>query len=255
MQIKCVITDDEPIAREGLRRYLEQIDFISIEGECENGIELMNFLKVRDIDLIFLDIEMPGLSGIDFLSSLEKGPKVIITTAYEQYAIRGYDFEVVDYLLKPISFQRAIKAVNRAYDIIKQQKDIEEKPKIRLEYIFLKSDKKLKKIVLKDILYIESMENYIIINTKEKKETILMTLKAIYEMLPNDSFIQIHRSFIVNYSHINAIEGNMVIINNTKLPIARSFSKALFLALKTINNLTVFIIVYLFKVVSNVIIG
>lgn len=138
MKIKCVITDDEPIARKGMRGYIEKVDFLSLVGECENAVQLNSMIKEEKIDLLFLDIEMPYLSGLDFLSGLNNPPKVILTTAYEKYALKGYEFNVSDYLLKPISFERFLKAVNRIHDMCIKENDETSDNK---NYIFVRSDK------------------------------------------------------------------------------------------------------------------
>ena len=198
MKIKCIITDDEPVARKGLRGYIEKIDFLTLTGECEDAIQLNTLLKTQQVDLIFLDIEMPEMTGLELLSNLTNPPKVIIVSAYEQYALKGYEFEVVDYLLKPVSFDRFLKSANRIHDLLQtEQKDAD-------DYIFVKSDKQLKKILFRDILFIESMENYVIIQTVSSKEIVYTTLKQIHESLPQDIFQQTHRSYIVNIDQVNA---------------------------------------------------
>lgn len=216
MEIKCIITDDEPIARKGLCRYIHKIDFLVLAGECENAIQLNSMLKSVQPDLLLLDIEMPHLSGLDFLAELQNPPKVIITSAYEQYALRGYELDVVDYLLKPIPFARFLKAINKVHAQLESESKREEDA-----YIFIKTDKLLKKFYLKEILFIESMENYIIIYTLTSKDTANIRLKTILETLPEKSFMQVHRSYIVNLSYIQAIEGNQLIIGEHKIPVAR----------------------------------
>lgn len=223
MKIKCIITDDEPLARKGLREYIEDIDFLLLIGECENAMQLNSMLKDTQVDLLFLDIEMPRISGLDLLSSLQDPPKVIITSAYEQYALKGYEFDVADYLLKPISFERFLKAVNKIHD----QMEKESKSEID-KYIFVKSDKQLKKISLKDILFVESLENYVILYTESSKEVIYVTLKHITESLPPDVFLQVHRSYIINAEHVSAIEGNMLKIGTHKIPVARNLREKIY---------------------------
>lgn len=217
MKIKCIITDDEPMARKGLRGYIEKIDFLTLIGECEDAIQLNTLLQTQQVDLVFLDIEMPEMTGLELLSNLINPPKVIIVSAYEQYALKGYEFDVVDYLLKPVSFDRFLKSVNRVHDLFQTEQ------KENNDYIFVKSDKLLKRILLKDILFIESMENYVIIQTVSSKEVVYTTLKQLYESLPQDMFQQIHRSYIVNINQVNAIDGNQLSVNSYKIPITRSF--------------------------------
>jgi len=221
MKLKCIITDDEPIARKGLQGYIDKLDFLELVAVCEDAIQLSNVLKTQQIDLLLLDIEMPYMSGIDFLASLVNPPKVIITSAYEQYAIKGYDLEVVDYLLKPISFERFLKAVNKAYDLIVGQKASSPKS----DYLFVKANQKLEKIFFKDILYIEGVENYVSIQTFSGKIITHSTLRSILENLPEDFFIQTHKSFIINIEKVSNIEGNMLGIDKYKVPVSRTWKE------------------------------
>lgn len=222
MKIKCIITDDEPIARKGLRGYIEKIDFLTLIGECEDAIQLNTVLKAEPVDLLFLDIEMPEMTGLELLSNLTNPPKVIIVSAYEQYALKGYEFDVVDYLLKPVSFDRFLKSVNRAHDLLQTEQKEEN------DYIFVKSDKQLRKILFKDILFIESMENYVVIQMVSSKEVVYTTLKQINESLPLDAFQQTHRSYIVNIEKVTAIDGNQLSINSYKIPVARNLRDTIF---------------------------
>ncbi|MDR1201310.1 MAG: LytTR family DNA-binding domain-containing protein [Tannerellaceae bacterium] len=217
MKIKCIITDDEPLARKGLRGYIEKIDFLALIGECEDALQLNTILKTQQVDLIFLDIEMPEMTGLELLSNLINPPKVIIVSAYEQYALKGYEFDVVDYLLKPVSFDRFLKSANRIHDLLQTEQ------KEKNDYIFVKSGKQLKKILFKDILFIESLENYVVIQMVSSKEVVYTTLKQLYESLPQTIFQQIHRSYIVNIDQINAIDGNQLNVNSYKIPVARNF--------------------------------
>lgn len=221
MILKCVVTDDEPIARKGLLGYIDKIDFLEVVAECENALQLNRILNTHSVDLIFLDIEMPYISGIELLSSLVNPPKVIITSAYEQYAIKGYDLDVVDYLLKPIPFERFLKATNKVYDIIvNQHKNIE-----RFDYFYVKTNQKYEKIDYKDILYIESVENYVTIQTIALKIITHATLKSLLERLPATMFIQTHKSFIVNIEKILTVQGNTLGVAKYKIPISRTFKE------------------------------
>lgn len=223
MEIKCIITDDEPIARKGLKSYVEKIDFLTLIGECENALQLNSLLKTEKTDLLFLDIEMPLLSGLDFLDSLQHPPKVILTTAYEQYALKGYELDVVDYLLKPITFERFVKAVNKAADLFEKVAKTNEEA-----YIFVRSDKQYKKIFLDDILFLESMDNYVIIYTPDSKEIIHGTLKSILDSLPDNCFLQVHRSYVVNLKHIRSIEGNQLLVGSHKVTVARNLREEVY---------------------------
>jgi Response regulator of the LytR/AlgR family len=220
MKIKCIITDDEPIARNGIQGYVERLDFLELVDVCEDAIQLSNALKTQQVDLLFLDIEMPYMSGLDLLNTLVNPPKVIITSAYEQYAIKGYDLEVVDYLLKPIPFERFLKAVNKAYDVIVNQTALKSP-----DYFFVKANQKLEKIFFKDILYVEGIENYVAIQTISGKVITHSTLKLILENLPEQLFIQTHKSFIINVEKVLNIEGNMLGIDKYKIPISRTYKE------------------------------
>ncbi len=217
------------MARKGIRSYIEKIDFLTLIGECEDAIQLNTMLKTVQPDLLFLDIEMPHLSGLELLSGIHNPPKVIIISAYEQYALKGYELDVVDYLLKPVSFDRFLKSVNKVHSLLeKEQESVDDK------YVFVKSDKQLKRIFLKDILFIESMENYVIIHTATSKEIVYTTLKHIAESLPVKYFLQVHRSYIVNIDAIQVIEGNLLNIGMHKIPVARNLRDEVFNAI--LNN-------------------
>ena len=223
MKIKCIITDDEPVAREGLQSYVEKVDFLALTGVCEDAIQLNTLLKTEQPDLLFLDIEMPYLSGLDLLATLSNPPKVIITSAYEQYALKGYELDVTDYLLKPISFERFLKAINKVHDLLQK-----ETAPAAEEFLFVKSDKQMKKVFLKDILFIEGLENYICIYTASDKILVHSTMKNIYNSLPESDFIQTHRSFIVNIHHVSLIEGNILNIAGHEIPVARNYRETVF---------------------------
>lgn len=231
MEIKCIITDDEPIARKGLKRYIGKIDYLTVIGECEDAIQLNTMLQSVQPDLLFLDIEMPHLTGLEFLASLRNPPKVIITSAHKEYALQGFELDVVDYLLKPIPFQRFLKAVNKVHALMEGELPEKEKED---EYIFVKSEKQLKKIYLKEILYVESLENYIIIHTLSSKEIVNTRLKSVLASLPEKYFLQVHRSYVVNLSQIKAIEGNQLLIAGDKIPVTRTLREQVYKAI--INN-------------------
>lgn len=214
--IKCIITDDEPVAAKGLKGYVDKIDFLELAGVCESAIQLNSLLKQQPVDLLFLDIEMPYMTGIEFLKSMAHPPKVIFTTAYEQYAIQGYELDVLDYLLKPVSFERFLKAANKAYDFfLPKQSDAG-------DYMFVKTDAKLEKVLFADILFIEAMENYAGIYVNGKKLVTHATLKSIQEKLPATSFIQPHKSYLVNISAIQSIEGNILHIDRFQVPVSKN---------------------------------
>jgi DNA-binding LytR/AlgR family response regulator len=216
-KIKCIVTDDEPFARKGLQGYIEQIDFLELKGTCENALELNSLLKRSPADLLFLDIEMPYVTGIDFLKNITDAPKVIFTTAYEKYALQGFELEVLDYLLKPISFERFLRAANKAFDHFRGQQPAPAGE----DYIFVKADSKLEKIHFTDILFIEALENYVAIHTRDKKIITHLTLKMIQEKLPPGAFIQPHKSYIVAIGKINSIEGNILHVLHHQVPISK----------------------------------
>ena len=216
-KIKCIITDDEPFARKGLQGYIQQIDFLDLRGVCENAVELNSLLKQERVDLLFLDIEMPYVTGIDFLKNLPDRPRVIFTTAYEKYALQGFELEVLDYLLKPIPFDRFLKAANKAFDYFRQQQASAPAE----DYIFVKADSKLEKVQFADILFAEALENYVAVYTRDKKIITHIPLKMLQEKLPAASFIQPHKSYIAAIDKINSIEGNILHIGNFQVPISK----------------------------------
>src|SRR5690606_8223317 len=196
MKIKCVIIDDEPIARKGIQGYVEKIGFLELVGICEDAMGLNDLLKQEKVDLIFLDIEMPYLNGIELLKSLSVRPKIIFTTAYEKYALQGFELEAIDFLLKPISFDRFLKAVNKAYELLRATNGIS----FEQDFIFVKVDHKLVKVYLNEIFYIQAMENYLCLYTSHKRYIIHKTLKSIMENISSDKFIQVHRSYVIQVS-------------------------------------------------------
>jgi len=221
-QLTCLIVDDEPIARQGLEHYVQQIDFLDLKGVCKNAMQANSILKEQTIDLLFLDIEMPLLSGIDFLKTTVNPPAVIFTTAYAKYALEGYQFDVIDYLLKPISFERFLQAANKALRLLNHQKGT---TKDEPNYIFVKTDKQLVKLNVAEILYIEGMQNYIIFHTTKEKVMALVPLKNIFELLSESDFIKIHKSFIVAKDKVESIVGNQVTVGEKMLPISTRMKK------------------------------
>jgi len=225
--LNCVIVDDEPLAREGISNYVREIDFLNLKGTCENPVELMKVLAEHRVDLIFLDIQMPKMNGIDFLKIVQKPPMVILTTAYPSYALEGFQLNVLDYLLKPITFDRFFKAANKANDyhrLVSRSSDDEiQKPESDADHFFIKSGSKYEKIHLDDILYIQGMQNYVIIYTSKTKYMALLYLKNLEENLDNKSFIRVHKSYIVSVSKIEGIEGNELFIQSHRIPISRNY--------------------------------
>lgn len=215
--LKCLIVDDEPIGREALARYVEQIDFLSLVDSCKNALEANNRLKDQEIDLIFLDIQMPMMSGLDWLSTLSNSPLIIFTTAHPQYAVESYQFDAIDYLLKPISFQRFLQAANKAQRFFSS---LDRTPSEEEDYIFVKTDQQLVKVQVADIVFIESMQNYILFHTATEKIMTLVPLKQALEMLPADQFLQVHKSYVVAKDKVEAVEGNQLILGGHKVPVS-----------------------------------
>jgi DNA-binding LytR/AlgR family response regulator len=216
--MRCLIIDDEPAARNLLKTYIADTDELILISECKNALEARKMLKEQTIDLLFLDINMPRLSGIDFLKTLNDPPKVILTTAYSEYALDGYELDVVDYLLKPFAFERFLKAVEKAMKYSSEAS-------YESEYITIKADGKLFRIPFDDILFVESQGDYLTVHTKENKVTFYHTLKEFSERLPDTKFAQIHRSFIVSLRALDYVEGNLVKIETHELPIGKSYKE------------------------------
>lgn len=217
----CIIIDDEPLGRKGLKEYIHEIDFLQIAGEFDNPLKASDLLLGGSIDLIFLDIQMPKITGLEFIKTLSNPPKFIFTTAYPQHALEGFELNAVDYLLKPFSFERFLKAVNKAkmhVEPMKQNSRIEKEP----DHFFIKADSKLVKIKYDDILFVEALQNYVSIYTNEKKYISYLTFKSVEESLPAEQFLKIHKSFIVSISKIESIEGNEIKIGQHSLPISRA---------------------------------
>lgn len=224
-KLKCIVVDDEPLAQEVLERYLQNIREIEVVTTCSNALEAFEVLNNEAIDLMFLDISMPVISGLDFLRSLHKAPAVIITTAHPDYALQGYDLDVVDYLVKPVSMERFMKAVNKAIERVRLPL-----PMARVaqpDYMFVKSDQKLIRINFADIHYIEGMKDYVKIFTNEKMIVTLHTMKFFEANLPSDQFIRIHKSYIANSSSIKSISGNELELHQSRLPIGSSYKENL----------------------------
>jgi two-component system LytT family response regulator len=214
--ISCIITDDEPYARKGLQTYVEKTSFLELKGMCEDAMELGEMLKQQPVDLLFLDIQMPHISGVEFLRQLANPPKVIFTTAFKEYAIDGFELDVLDYMLKPISHERFMKAAYKAKDYF-DLKGNTNPP----NYLFVKADGRLEKIVFEEVLFLEGMENYVIIHTAGKKVITHSTLKSLMEKLPKPAFLQTHKSYIIAVNKISAVEGNMLHVGDKQVPISR----------------------------------
>ncbi|MBW4890385.1 LytTR family DNA-binding domain-containing protein [Mucilaginibacter sp. HMF5004] len=220
MTLNCIIIDDEPIARKLLQEYIEETDFLKLVGTAENPLKATNLISELDVDLIFLDVNMPKMNGFQFLRSAPYLPMVIMTTAYGQYALDGFEMAVVDYLVKPFSLNRFIKAGNRAL----QLKTLKQRPPANAnDSFFVKSDGKIERVVYSELVYIEAMANYVTLYTINKKLVVYLTIKGIQEKLPADQFIQVHKSHIVNLDKISSIEGNILNLGIAKVSMGQSF--------------------------------
>jgi DNA-binding LytR/AlgR family response regulator len=221
--IRCIIIDDEPLARKGLREYINDIDFLQLEAEFDTPLKATKHLSEGSIQLIFLDIQMPKITGLEFFKTLHNAPPVIFTTAYPQYALDGFELDALDYLVKPISFERFLKAAMRVKEYYEvRTKNISEQSSGEEDFFFIKADNKLIKIFFDDILYVEALQNYVSIHTKTKKFITYLTFKSVEEYLPADQFIKTHKSFIIAASKIDSIDGNNIRIGENHIPISRT---------------------------------
>jgi DNA-binding LytR/AlgR family response regulator len=220
-KLSCIIVDDEPVARKILHEFVEQVPFLDLQGKFENAMKAEAFLKNNAVDIIFLDIEMPKISGLQFLQKLNIESMVILTTAFPQYALEGYELDIIDYLLKPFALSRFLKAVQKAKDFY--QMKTRTVGALMPSYIFIKSDKRIEKIELNDILYAESVGNYVSVYTENKRILAYLTMKSLESQLPPDDFIKIHQSYLVNCAKIEAIEGNEIKIGCKSLPMSRNY--------------------------------
>lgn len=226
MQVKCLIIDDEPLAIKVVEKYISEVDDFESAGSCGNGLEALKFLTEHPIDLIFLDINMPKLSGMEFLETLKKPPLVVITTAYREYAVESYNYDVVDYLVKPIEFPRFCRMVQKVLDRLKitpVSVHPASEPEAKLDHVFLKVNKRMVKVFFKDILYVESLKDYVMVRTINDDLIVHHNLHSFNELLPEEGFMRIHRSYAVSLDKIKAIDGNQVEIGGKQLPIGRNY--------------------------------
>ena len=222
MSIKCIIVDDEPLARKGLKEYIADAGFLELIGEYDNALKTTAILSEGGVQLLFLDIQMPKITGMEFFRTLKNPPPVIFTTAYPQYAIEGFEVNALDYLVKPISFERFMKAAVKA----KEFYEVREKNAVDLpasaDYFFIKADNKLIKLHYDEILFAEALQNYVIIHTSEKKYMTYLTFKSLEDYLPASQFIKTHKSFIISAAKVDSIEGNEIKIGSHHVPISRN---------------------------------
>lgn len=218
--LRCLIVDDESVAIKGIAYYIGKLDFLEVSDTCSSAMEAAEILKKREIDLLFLDINMPHLSGLELLESLDKAPLTILTTAYSEYALEGFRLNVVDYLLKPIAFDRFFQACTKAQEVFQSCIIMQKRGEESNSNMYVRQNDAFVRIILEDILYVEGMQNYLKLYFKERTLIIHQTMSSLEEMLPKKLFFKIHRSFLVNIAHIDSIAGGKVLINSKELPIA-----------------------------------
>ncbi|WP_299250163.1 LytTR family DNA-binding domain-containing protein [uncultured Lacinutrix sp.] len=227
----CIIIEDEIPAQNILKNFLGKLPNVELKGAFQSATEVRSFLKNETVDFVFLDINLPDISGIDFIKTIKNPPAIIMTTAYPDYAAESFSLEtIVDYLVKPFSFDRFLKAINKAEQFIDKSQNTSEET--NSEILFLNVDKTHHKVIVDDILFLESDRNYITIVTKTQKLSYIDSLKSWVEKLPETNFIQIHKSFIINSNSVDKIAGNTIYIGSNKLPIGRSFKQELLKQLK-----------------------
>jgi len=216
MKLTCAIIDDEYLARQYIRDYIERLPFLDLVGDYNSPLLIMEELKSNTIDILFLDIQMPDINGIDFLKILNPQPYIILTTAYKEYALEGYEHNVIDYLLKPFSFDRFLKSINKVVEKV-------EKERHGHTFMTIRADRKLYKINYDDLIYIECQRAYVTFHTTQKKITALIAMKELEDKLPGDQFIRIHKCFIVSIKYLESLEGNMIEICGKKLAVGSSY--------------------------------
>lgn len=227
MKLSCIAVDDEPLALEKMETYIAKVDYLDLRGTFDNAFDALNFLRQEKVDLMFLDIQMDELTGIQLLEVLKNQPKVILTTAYDQYALRGYELDVVDYLLKPFSFQRFLKAAEKVFESLRQvQQPANSTPVSQdKDFILVRSEYRLQKIRLQDIQYIEGMKDYSRIFTPTNKIMTLQNLKKLEEVLPCPPFLRVHKSFIISVDRVDSIGKNDIVVAERTIPIGGLYKK------------------------------
>lgn len=236
MKTKCLIIDDEPLARDLIRYHIEKLDNFEIVAECSDAMKALQELREKKVDLMFMDIEMPQITGIEFLKILKNPPKVIITTAYRDYALDGFELDVVDYLLKPITFERFLKSVNKYYQVSQDESTVAAAVSEIVQpdeaFIYVRENKRVIKVHLNEILYVEGLSEYVQIYTDKKKIITKTTMTSLEEKLPNECFMRIHKSFIVSMARIEAFTSSTIEVPGKELPIGRSFKNSVLSALQ-----------------------
>lgn len=226
--LRCLVVDDESFAIEGIVTLIGKLNFLELAGTCSSAIEAREVLRQNEIDLMFLDINMPDLTGLEFLESLDKAPLTILTTAYSEYAMDGFRLNVVDYLLKPIGFQRFFQAAQKAMETFMSRISLQKNEGGLPSDMYIRQGDSFIKIVWEEILYVESMQNYLKLNFKDKSFVIHQTMSSLEDILPKEAFFRIHKSFLVNVSHIELISGGRIFINGKELPLSKHRKDELF---------------------------
>jgi len=229
LMLRCLAIDDEPLALELLEDNISQVPYLKLEGKCSNAFEALKFLQEQTVDLIFLDIQMPGLTGLQFIQSLTQRPMIILITAYEKFALEGFNLDVIDYLVKPVPLDRFIKACNKAWELYNLRlKKTENSSSIEPEFLFVNVEYSLLKVEFADIQWIEGLKDYIRIHLKNSSKPVItrMSMKAIEEELPSSRFIRVHKSFIVSVSAITSVRKNSIFIGVEEIPIGDNYKDA-----------------------------
>lgn len=229
MKIRCIVIDDEPLAIEILESYIEKIPYVELTGKFSNAIEALQYLKSNKVDLMLLDIQMPELTGIQLMKVLDNPPQVIFTTAYDNYAIKSYELDAVDYLLKPIEFDRFLKAIEKSWKRIERSQSVEvnkvEQSSTKDTFIFIKTEHRVQRVEISEILYIEGMKNYLRVVTRADKFMTLQNFKSICELLPVNQFMRVHKSFVIAVDKIDSIERSRIRIGKQLIPIGDTYKK------------------------------
>ncbi|NPD83519.1 response regulator transcription factor [Lentimicrobium sp. L6] len=230
--MKCIVVDDEPIALAGMADFVERTPFLSLVSACKNAMEALQVISEGQVELVFLDINMPQLTGVDMLESIENPPMIIFTTAYPDYALKGFELNAIDYILKPISYAKFLKASQKAYKAFCLSQKSEELNED--DFIYIKVDKRLLKVKIAEILYIESLKDYISIHTAKQNYITYLSLNKMVETLPSKSFAQVHKSYIINIHAVDAIDGNVLEVNKKAIPLGRAYKENVLV--KILNN-------------------
>lgn len=224
--MKCIIVDDEPLAREGIELNIQDVQYLELVGQFGNAMAANDYLSNNEVDLMFLDIQMPGITGLDFIRSLKKRPLIILTTAYPEFALEGFELDVVDYLVKPIRLQRFIKATNKAKEIFDLYQSAENnEAMVEDEFIYIKSERKYIRLFFKDVKYIKGLKDYVMIFSKKDKIMTAMNIKTINSHLPKNIFVRVSKSYIININYIDSVEIDLIHLDGEEIPLGRTYKE------------------------------